>query len=53
MAIAVGYERAKNVKHREMKDDVMNFASATAAQDATFANMTTTHGNLCTKLRQK
>ena len=36
-----------------MEDAFMNFASATAAWDSAFTDLTTTNGNLSTHLRQK
>ena len=44
---------ANNVKHDEMEDAIMNFASATAARDAAFNEMTKTNGNLSTQLGQQ
>ena len=43
---AAGYGIADNVKCREMEYSFMNFASATAARDDAFAQLTTTTGNL-------
>ena len=43
-----GYDSANNVKHGEMEDAFMNFASATSARDAAFTKMTTTNDNLST-----
>ena len=50
---AAGYGRSNNIKHGEMEDAFMNFASATAAQDTYFTDMTTTNDNLSTQLRQR
>ena len=40
------YGISNNVKHGKMKDIFMNFASATAAQDAALTQPNTTSGNL-------
>ena len=42
-----------NLKHGEMEDAFMNFASATSARDAAFTKLTTTNGNFLTQLRQQ
>ena len=49
---ATGYGSTKNVKHGEMEKKFMNFASAMAARDAVFTELTTMNGNL-TQLRHK
>ena len=51
MAGAARYGSANNVKHGEMEDAFMSFASATAAQDAYLTKITMTNGNRSTKLR--
>ena len=53
MAGAAGYESANNVKHGEMEDSFINFASATTARNAVFTDITMTNGNLSTPLRQQ
>ena len=40
-ARAEGYGIYNNIKHSEIKDAFMNLASATAARDAAFTNITT------------
>ena len=50
---AEGYGRANNVKHGDMEDAFMIFASATAARDAVFTEITTKNDNLFTQLRQQ
>ena len=53
MAGATGYRSAKNVKHSEMEDAFMNFASDTAARYAVFTEMMTKNVNLSTQSRQQ
>ena len=53
MAGAVGYGSDINVKHGEIEDAFMNFASATASRGTAFTNITMTNGNLSTQLRQQ
>ena len=50
---AVGYGSDINVKHGEIEDAFMNFASATASRGTAFTNITMTNGNLSTQLRQQ
>ena len=52
-ADAAGYGSAKNVKHVEMEDFLINFLYATAVEGADFINLTTTNGNLFTPFRQQ
>ena len=47
------YGSANNVKHSEMEDALMNFASSKSERDTAFTKLTTTHDNLYTKLRQQ
>ena len=49
----VGYGSANNVKHSEMEDSFMNFASATATRYSEFTKLKTTSGNFSTQLRQQ
>ena len=50
-----GYGRANNVKHGDMEDAFMKFALTLtmAARDASFTELTTSNGNLTTKLRNQ
>ena len=50
-AVAAGCSSANNVKHGEIEDAFMNFASATAENDAAFTELTKTTGNMSTQLR--
>ena len=50
---AAGYGSSNNVKHGDMEDTFMKFASDTAARDAAFTELKTTNGKLSTKLRQQ
>ena len=47
---ATGYGSFNNVKHGEMEDAFMNFASAMADRDVAFTKLTTKNGNLSTQL---
>ena len=50
---AADYSSVNNVKHGEMEDAFMHFASETAVRDAAFTELTTTNGNLSTQLRHQ
>ena len=50
---AACYNNTNNIKHDEMEDAFMNFASATIAWDAAFTNLATANCNMSTKLRQQ
>ena len=48
---AAGYGSANSVKHGEMEDTFMVFASAAAEKYVAVTGLTTTNGNLSTQLR--
>ena len=50
---AAGYGLANNEKEGKMENSFIDFASATPARDTIFTELTTTHVNLSTKLRQQ
>ena len=53
MTGAARYGSTNNVKHGEMEDELMNFASETEARDTELTELTTTNTNLTTQFRQK